>query len=169
MRGTERLDPKSMFLSKASQSSSVSFEKTQEQPEASNPVQHVAAARPGEEVPSETVSVHRGTGRVLQFTESDRDTGQDLVPEQTSKSQETPRGRAGETENGHQADAPSGLWDFGISSGRSGVRIASLPQTLSERDSDGTVHTYGIQHVSFSLSDSQTETQREEMLLSPSD
>lgn len=73
-----------VVVSRASQSSSVSSEKAQNQPKASDPVQHVAAAGAGAEVPSETVPVHRRTGRVLQLAEPDRDSGEDLVPEQTS-------------------------------------------------------------------------------------
>lgn len=72
------------FVSRASQSSRVPAQKTQDQPKASDPVQYVAAARAGAEVPAETVPVHRRTGRVLQLTGPERDSGEDLVPEQTS-------------------------------------------------------------------------------------
>lgn len=69
---------------RASQSSRVSSEETQDQPKAPDPVQHVSAARAGEEVPAETVPVHRRAGRVLQLTQLDGDSGEDLVSEQTS-------------------------------------------------------------------------------------
>lgn len=79
---------------------------TQEQPETPDPLHHLPAPLPGEEVPSETVPLHRGAGRVLQLPEPHRDPGQDLVSEPPGQGQETARGRAGEDKAGLQAAAP---------------------------------------------------------------
>lgn len=79
--------------------------KTQEQQETQNSLHHLSAALPGEEVPTETVPVHRGEGRVLQLAQPHGDAGEDLVSEPQGQGQETAGGRAGETQAGSQAAA----------------------------------------------------------------
>ena len=64
--------------------------KTQSQQEAKNALHHRPAQRPGEEVQREAVFVNIREGRVLQRPQAERDTGQDLVPEQESKDQASP-------------------------------------------------------------------------------
>lgn len=54
---------------------------TQEQQETQNSLYNLSAALSGEEVPSETVPLHRGESGVLQLPQPHRDTGQDLVSE----------------------------------------------------------------------------------------
>jgi len=122
------------FLHRTAESSGLSPEKTQDQPQAPDPVHHVPAAGPGEEVPPEAVPLHRRARRVLQLPQPDGDAGQDLVPEQEGESQATPGGGIGKTENGSQAYAPSGVRNF-LSSRRAhpGVlrRLPPVPQALS--------------------------------------
>lgn len=72
----------------------------QDQPQAPHPVHHGAAAGAGAEVPPEAVPVNRRARRVFQLSESHRDAGEDLVPEQTRQGQAAARSRAGETEAG---------------------------------------------------------------------
>lgn len=77
--------------------------KTQEQQKTEDSVHHLAAARAREKVPPEAVPLHRRKSGVFQFTQSNRDTSEDLVPKQESESKETSRSRAGETETGLEA------------------------------------------------------------------
>lgn len=69
---------------------------TQEQQETQNSFYNISAAFSGEEVPSETVPLHRRESGVLQLTQPHRDPGQDLVSEPQGQGQETAGGRAGE-------------------------------------------------------------------------
>lgn len=133
------------------ESSRVSAAKTQDEQEAPNPLHHVPAARPGEEVSPEAVPFHRRARRVLQLVELDGNPGKDLVPEQESQSQAAAGGRAGETENGSQADAAPSFWDF-LSSGCARPRIvrglASVPEALAAGFPRGTLRrSRGIQYV----------------------
>lgn len=79
------------------------LKETQKQQETSHALHYLAASRPGAQVPPEAVPLHRGEGRVLQLAQPDGDSGQNLVSEQKSQSQETTGSRAGETETGLQA------------------------------------------------------------------
>ncbi len=81
---------------------------TQEQQETQNSLYNVSAAFSGEEVPSETVPLHRGESGVLQLPQPHRDPGQDLVSEPQGQGQETAGGRAGEVQAGSEA-AGAGL------------------------------------------------------------
>lgn len=81
---------------------------TQEQQETQNSLHDLSASFSGEEVPSETVPLHRGESGVLQLPQPHRDPGQDLVSEPQSQGQETARGRAGEAQAGREA-ATAGL------------------------------------------------------------
>lgn len=78
---------------------------TQEQQETQNSLHNLAAAFSGEEVPSETVPLHRGESGVLQLPQPHRDTSQDLVSEPQGQGQETAGGRAGEAQVGSEAAA----------------------------------------------------------------
>lgn len=78
---------------------------TQEQQETQNSLYNFSAAFSGEEVPSETVPLHRGESGVLQLPQPHRDPGQDLVSEPQSQGQETAGGRAGEAQAGREAAA----------------------------------------------------------------
>lgn len=77
--------------------------KAQEQQETADAVHHLTAARFREEVSPEAISLHRRKSGVFQFTQSYRDTSEDMVPKQESESEETSRGRVGETETGLEA------------------------------------------------------------------
>lgn len=79
------------------------LKETQKQQETSHALHYLAASRPGAQVPPEAVPLHRRESRVLQLTQPDGDSGQNLVSEQKSQSQETSGSRAGETETGLQA------------------------------------------------------------------
>lgn len=79
---------------------------TQEQQETQNTLYHLSAAFSGEEVPTETVPLHRGESGVLQLPQPHRDPGQNLVSEPEGQGQETAGGRAGEAKAGHKAAAP---------------------------------------------------------------
>lgn len=140
----------------------MSAAKTQDEQEAPNPLHHVPAACPGEEVSPEAVPFHRRARRVLQLVELDGNPGEDLVPEQESQSQAAAGGRAGETENGSQADAAPSFWDF-LSSGCARPRIvcglASVPEALAAGLPRGTLRrSRGIQYVPPRLT--RTEDQR---------
>lgn len=129
----------------------LSPEKTQDEPKAPNPLHHVPAARPGEEVPAEAVPFHRGARRVLQLPQPNGDSGQNLVPESEGQSQEVARGRAGKTENGSEAHAASSLRDI-ISTGCARPRVlrglAPVPEALAAGVSGGTLRrARGIQYV----------------------
>lgn len=78
---------------------------TQEQQETQNSLYNRSAAFSGEEVPSETVPLHRGESGVLQLPQPHRDPGQDLVSEPQGQGQETAGGRAGEVQAGSEAAA----------------------------------------------------------------
>lgn len=78
---------------------------TQEQQEAQNSLHNLPAALSGEEVPTETVPLHRGESRVLQLPQPHRDPGQDLVSEPQSQGQEAAGGRTGEAQADHEAAA----------------------------------------------------------------
>lgn len=95
-----------MCPSRTPQPDPVQPAEAQEQQEAPDPLHHLPAALPGEEVPSETVPLHRGESRVLQLPGPHRNPGQDLVPEPPGQGQETAGGRAGEGEADRQAAAP---------------------------------------------------------------
>ncbi|KAG8230665.1 hypothetical protein J437_LFUL011303 [Ladona fulva] len=92
-----------IYISKRSAKDKVQPEEAQAQPKAPNAVHHSAAAITREEVPGEAISVHSGKGRVLLIATPHRDPGQDLVPEQEGKSEETSGGGAGEAQDGRQA------------------------------------------------------------------
>lgn len=79
---------------------------TQEQQETQNSLYNLSASFSGEEVPTETVPLHRGESGILQLPRPHRDPGQDLVSEPQGQGQETAGGRAGETKAGHEAVAP---------------------------------------------------------------
>lgn len=81
---------------------------TQEQQETQNSLYNLSAAFSGEEVPSETVSVHRRESGVLRLPLPHRDPGQDLVSEPQGQGQKTAGGRAGEAQTGREA-ADAGL------------------------------------------------------------
>lgn len=78
---------------------------TQEQQETQDSLYNLSAAFSGEEVPSETVPLHRGESGVLQLPQPHRDTSQDLVSEPQGQGQETAGGRAGEVQVGSEAAA----------------------------------------------------------------
>jgi len=78
---------------------------TQEQQETQNSLYNLSAAFSGEEVPSETVSLHRRESRVFQLSQPHRDPGQDLVSEPQGQGQEAAGGRAGEVQAGREAAA----------------------------------------------------------------
>lgn len=67
--------------SRTAQPNAVQSTETQEQQETQNSLYNLSAALSGEEVPSETISLHRRESGVLQLTQSLRDSGQDLVSE----------------------------------------------------------------------------------------
>lgn len=75
------------------ESSCLPSEETQDEQKAPNPLHHLSAAGPGEEVPPEAVPFHRRARRVLQFPQLDGDPGQNLVSEQESQSQAAAGGR----------------------------------------------------------------------------
>lgn len=105
-QGDEPLAPGSLYIpSKTSQPTTMQSAETQEQQETQNSLYNLSAAFSGEEVPSETVSVHRGESRVLQLPLPHRDPGQDLVSEPQGQSQKTAGGRAGEAQAGREAAA----------------------------------------------------------------
>lgn len=81
--------------------------KTQEQQKTEDPVHHLAAARFREEVSPEAVPLHCGKSGVFEFTESNRDTSEDMVPKQESESKETSRSRVRETKTRLEAPAAS--------------------------------------------------------------
>lgn len=85
------------------ESVSVCTSKTQEQQKTEDSVYHFAAASFREEVSPEAVPLHRGKSGVFQFTQSYRDTSEDMVPKQESKSKETSRSRVRETKTGLEA------------------------------------------------------------------
>lgn len=70
----------------------------QDEQEAAHTLQHLPAALARAQVQTETVPLHRRTGRVLQLPQPHRDSGQDLVPEQEGEGQETSGGRAGKVQ-----------------------------------------------------------------------
>lgn len=84
--------------SRSPEPTAVHLTQAQDQQKAPHALQHLPAALPRAQVPTETVPLHRRTGRVLQLPQPHRDSGQDLVPEQEGEGQETPRGRAGKVQ-----------------------------------------------------------------------
>ena len=140
---------------RAPQSSRVPSAEAQNQPEASHAIHHVPAAGTGAQVPPEAVPVHRGTCRVLELAQPDRDTGEDLVPEPACKGQAAAGGRAGEAEDGRQAHATSSLRYF-LSTGHTHACVlrgcTPIPEARRARVTRRTVcSTHGIQHVSLSV------------------
>lgn len=97
---------------------------TQEQQETQNSLYNLSAAFFGEEVPSETVPLHRGESGVLQLPQPHRDTSQDLVSEPQGQGQETAGGRAGEAQDVSEA-AAAGL-RFSLPSERTHGRTVRL-------------------------------------------
>lgn len=65
----------------------------QEQSQAEDTIHHSAATGPRTEIPVQAVSLHCGTGWILLFSESNRDAGQNMVPEQEGERKETERSR----------------------------------------------------------------------------
>ncbi|XP_034389028.1 homeobox protein MSX-1a isoform X2 [Cyclopterus lumpus] len=94
------LNARVLSASRKVESSCLSSPKAQDQQKAPDPLHHVPAAGPGEEVPPEAVPFHRRARGVLQLPQLDGDPGQDLVPEPESQSQAAAGGRTRETENG---------------------------------------------------------------------
>lgn len=92
-------------ISRTPQPAPLQSTETQEQQETQNSLHNLAAAFSGEEVPSETVPLHRGESGVLQLPQPHRDPGQDLVSEPQGQGQETAGGRAGEAQAGREAAA----------------------------------------------------------------
>lgn len=78
---------------------------TQEQQETQNSLHNLSAAISGEEVPTETVPLHRGESGVLQLSQPHRDPGQDLVSEPQGQGQETAGSRVREAQAGREAAA----------------------------------------------------------------
>lgn len=72
--------------------------KTQEQQKTEDSVHHLTATSVREKVSPEAVPFHCRKSGVFQFTQSDRDTSENMVPKQESESKETSRSRVGETE-----------------------------------------------------------------------
>lgn len=71
------------------------FKKTQKQQETSHALHYLPAAGAGAQVPPEAVPLHRRESRVLQLSQPNGDSGQNLVSEPEGQSQETAGGRAG--------------------------------------------------------------------------
>lgn len=65
----------------------------QAQPQAPHSFHHATTPLLREEVPREAIPEHRRESRVQLLAASHGDAGQDLVPESTSESETTPRGR----------------------------------------------------------------------------
>lgn len=93
----------SFFPYRTLESVSVHAPKTQEQQKTEDPVHHLAAASFREKVSPEAVPLHCRKSGVFQFTQSNRNTSEDMVPKQESESKETSRSRVGETETGLEA------------------------------------------------------------------
>lgn len=149
------------FFYRKVESSRLPSAKTQDEQKAPDAVHHIPAAGPGEEVPSETVSVHRRARRVLQLPQLNGDPGQNLVSEQEGESQAATRGRAGKTENGSQAHAATSFRDF-LSTRRTRPRVlrsfAPVPEALAAGFSCGTVRgPRRIQYVPLGLTRTHAE------------
>lgn len=87
---------KLFFLSNREfKSNSVYFKETQKQQETSHALHYLSTAGAGAQVSPEAIPLHRRESRVLQLSQPDGDSGQNLVPKQEGQSQETARGRTG--------------------------------------------------------------------------
>lgn len=64
----------------------MSFKETQKQQETSHAFHYLSAAGTGAQVSPEAVPLHRRESRVLQLSQPDGDSGQNLVSEQESQS-----------------------------------------------------------------------------------
>lgn len=111
----------------------------QTQPETSNALHHPATPGPREEVPGQAVLEHSREGGVFEFAETDRDPGEDLVPEPKGQGEETSGGRVGEVEVVGAAVAAA---EFRVVSwGRAAAGVAVLggdgPQAAPFRVSGG--------------------------------
>lgn len=73
-------------------------EETQEQPKTKDALQHTTVAFFGEEIPAQAVLEHSREGRVQCISSADGNASEDLVPESSSKIEETSRSRSGESE-----------------------------------------------------------------------
>lgn len=107
---------------------------TQEQQETQNSLYNLSAAFSGEEVPSETISVHRRESGVFQLPQPHRDPSQDLVSKPQGQGQKTAGGRVGEAEAGREAAA-------------AGLRLPLPP----ERDHGRTVPLRGAERTAACL------------------
>lgn len=87
-----------LFFHRTLESVSVHAPKTQEQQKTEDAVHHLTAASFRKKVSPEAVPLHCRKSGVFQFTQSNRDTSEDMVPKQESESKETPRSRVRETE-----------------------------------------------------------------------
>lgn len=117
---------------------------TQEQQKTPDSLHDLSAHVTGEKVPSETVPLHRGEGRVLQLPQPHRDSSQDLVPKPQGQGQETTGGRAGEIQTGCEASVAGLCFSFPtkriITSGSIAVPVRGPERTAAGLGCAGTLH-----------------------------
>ena len=99
-------------------------QKTQTKPQTTNTFHNGPTQLAREEVPREAISVNLGEGRILGRAQADRNTGEDLVPEQTRQDETVARIGDGTDKDHVDATVAQTLWHSPFAASRD---VASQP------------------------------------------